>query len=78
MSLQLERMMRQAGQEMPMMQPTLEINLKHKLLNKLESAIDESLTNDLALVIFEQAQLAEGIQLDDPVGFIRRMNTLIA
>ena len=78
MSLQLERMMRQAGQEMPMMQPTLEINLKHKLLNKLESAIDESLTNDLALVIFEQAQLAEGIQLDDPVGFIRRTNTLIA
>ncbi|RTK96393.1 MAG: molecular chaperone HtpG [Neisseriaceae bacterium] len=78
MSLQLERLMRQAGQEMPSMQPTLEINLKHKLLNKLESSIDETVTNDLALVIFEQAQLAEGIQLDDPVGFIRRMNTLIA
>ena len=78
MSLQLERLMRQAGQEMPSMQPTLEINLKHKLLNKLESSIDETVTNNLALVIFEQAQLAEGIQLDDPVGFIRRMNTLIA
>lgn len=77
MSLQLERLMRQAGQEMPSMQPTLEINLKHKLLQKLESSLDETLTNELATVIFEQAQLAEGIQLDDPVGFIKRMNSLI-
>lgn len=77
MSLQLERLMRQAGQEMPSMQPTLEINLKHKLLQKLENSIDENLTTELATVIFEQAQLAEGIQLDDPVGFIKRMNSLI-
>lgn len=77
MSMQLERLMRQAGQEMPTMQPTLEINLKHKLLIKLENSIDETLTNELSTIIFEQAQLAEGIQLDDPVGFIRRMNSLI-
>ncbi|MDD3266970.1 MAG: molecular chaperone HtpG [Burkholderiales bacterium] len=77
MSIQLERMMRQAGQEMPSMQPTLEINLKHKLINKLENSIDDGITNDLSLVIFEQAQLAEGIQLDDPVGFIKRVNSLI-
>lgn len=77
MSLQLERLMRQAGQEMPSMQPTLEINLKHKLLQKLESSIDEATTNQLSLVILEQAQLAEGIQLDDPVGFIKRVNSFI-
>lgn len=77
MSLQLERMMRQAGQEMPTMQPTLEINLKHKLLQKLENSVDEIISNELATVIFEQAQLAEGIQLDDPVGFIRRVNSFI-
>lgn len=77
MSLQLERLMRQAGQEMPSMQPTLEINLKHKLLQKLESSIDEDTTNQLSLVILEQAQLAEGIQLDDPVGFIKRVNSFI-
>lgn len=77
MSIQLERLMRQAGQEMPTMQPTLEINLKHKLLTKLESSVDENQTRELSLVIFEQAQLAEGIQLDDPVGFIKRMNSFI-
>lgn len=77
MSLQLERLMRQAGQEMPSMQPTLEINLKHKLLQKLESSIDEATTNQLSLIILEQAQLAEGIQLDDPVGFIKRVNSFI-
>lgn len=78
MSMQLERMLRQAGQEVPNMQPTLEINLKHKLINKLESAIDQGQIDDLSLVIFEQAQLAEGIQLDDPVGFVKRMNSFIA
>lgn len=78
MSLQLERLMRQAGQEMPSMQPTLEINLKHKLLQKLESSVDEDSTNQLSLMILEQAQLAEGIQLDDPVGFIKRVNSFIS
>ena len=78
MSMQLERMLRQAGQEMPSSQPTLEINLKHKLISKLESSIDQSQIDNLSLVIFEQAQLAEGIQLDDPVGFVRRMNSFIA
>ena len=78
MSMQLERMLRQAGQEVPSMQPTLEINLKHKLINKLETSIDQSQIDDLSLVIFEQAQLAEGIQLDDPVGFVKRMNSFIA
>lgn len=78
MSMQLERMLRQAGQEVPSMQPTLEINLKHKLINKLETSIDQGQIDDLSLVIFEQAQLAEGIQLDDPVGFVKRMNSFIA
>ena len=78
MSMQMERLLRQAGQEIPSMQPTLEINLNHKLINKLESSIDQVQIDDLSLVIFEQAQLAEGIQLDDPVGFVKRMNSFIA
>ena len=78
MSMQMERLLRQAGQEVPSMQPTLEINLNHKLINKLESSIDQIQIDDLSLVIFEQAQLAEGIQLDDPVGFVKRMNSFIA
>lgn len=78
MSMQMERLLRQAGQEVPSMQLTLEINLNHKLINKLESSIDQVQIDDLSLVIFEQAQLAEGIQLDDPVGFVKRMNSFIA
>ncbi len=78
MSMQMERLLRQAGQEVPSMQPTLEINLNHKLINKLESSIDQVQIDNLSLVIFEQAQLAEGIQLDDPVGFVKRMNSFIA
>lgn len=78
MSMQMERLMRQAGQEMPANQPTLEINLKHKLISKLEFSIDQEQTDALSLVIFEQAQLTEGIQLDDPVGFVKRMNNFIA
>ena len=78
MSMQMERLMRQAGQTMPESQPTLEINLKHKLINKLEDSIDQLQIDALSMVIFKQAQLAEGIQLDDPVGFVKRVNSLIA
>ncbi|MEN9946361.1 MAG: hypothetical protein RLZZ293_747 [Pseudomonadota bacterium] len=77
MSMQMERLMRQAGQVMPNVQPTLEINLKHKLIAKLETTIEQAQIDDLSLMIFEQAQLAEGIQLDDPVGFVRRVNSFI-
>lgn len=78
MSMQMERLLRQAGQAVPNLQPTLEINLRHKLIHKLEDSIDQCCIDDLSLVIFEQAQLTEGIQLDDPVGFVRRMNSFIA
>ncbi len=77
MSMQMERLLRQAGQAIPEMKPTLEINLKHKLINKLEDNIDQKQIDDLSLMIFEQAQLAEGIQLEDPVGFVKRVNSFI-
>lgn len=78
MSIQLERMLRQAGQAVPESKPTLEINPNHTLIKKLENSESETDTNDLAFVIFEQAQLAEGLQLDDPVGFVQRVNKLIS
>jgi molecular chaperone HtpG len=43
----------------------------------LETTLDEQTTNDLSLVIFEQATLSEGLQLDDPVGFVTRINQFI-
>lgn len=77
MSIHLERMLKQAGQSMPESKPTLEINLNHPLIKKLESSVDDKISNDLSLVVFEQATLAEGLQLDDPVGFVARMNQFI-
>ncbi|MFN8770137.1 MAG: molecular chaperone HtpG [Neisseriaceae bacterium] len=78
MSIHLERMLRQAGQAVPESKPTLEINLNHNLIKKLENSVSEDDVKDLAFVIFEQAVLAEGLQLDDPVGFVQRMNKLIS
>lgn len=77
MSIHLERMLKQAGQAVPDSKPTLEINPVHALIKKLEISTDEKSTNDLALVIFEQATLSEGLQLDDPVGFVTRINQFI-
>lgn len=78
MSIHLERLLKQAGQAVPDSKPTLEINPEHALIKKLEMSNDEALNKDLALVIFEQAMLTEGLQLDDPTGFVQRVNKLIA
>jgi molecular chaperone HtpG len=77
MSIHLERILKQAGQAVPDSKPTLEINPTHSLIKKLENTTDEKISNDLALVIFEQATLSEGLQLDDPVGFVNRINQFI-
>ena len=74
----MERLLKQAGQEVPSNKPTLEINPDHALIKKLELSVDASETNDLAYIIFDQAALAEGMQLDDPTAFVRRMNSLIS
>lgn len=77
MSIHLERLLKQAGQTTPENKPILEINPNHELLKKLELSIDETQIKDLSFVIFEQAMLAEGLQLDDPTSFVQRVNRLI-
>lgn len=77
MSIHLERLLKQAGQATPDNKPILEINLNHDLLKKLDTSIDESQIKDLSFIIFEQAMLAEGLQLDDPSSFVQRVNRLI-
>ncbi len=77
MSIHMERLLKQAGQAVPDTKPTLEVNPDHALLKKLEASVDEEKTKDLALIIFDQAALAEGLQLDDPAAFVSRMNSLI-
>ena len=74
----LARMLKAAGQQAPDSKPTLEINPTHKLVKRIESESDTTVQSELAHVLFDQALLAEGGQLDDPASFVKRMNSLIA
>jgi molecular chaperone HtpG len=52
----------------------LEINPTHPLVEKLKSDIEAATFTDLSLILFEQSLLAEGGQLEDPAGFVKRVN----
>jgi molecular chaperone HtpG len=75
MSGNLARLMKAAGQKAPTSQPILEINPKHPVVLRLRSA--DAHFDDWAAVLFDQALLAEGGQLDDPAGFVKRINQLM-
>lgn len=77
MALHLRRVLKQSGHEMPDSAPVLEINPAHPLLQRLESEADSARAEDLALLLLEQAQVAEGAQLDDPAAFVQRLNRVI-
>ncbi len=77
MGAQMRRVLRAAGQEVPESKPILEVNLEHPLLQRLDAESDEGRFAELAHLIFEQAQLADGGQLDDPGSFVRRLNKLL-
>jgi molecular chaperone HtpG len=78
MSANLERLLKAAGQAAPTVKPTLEINPSHALVTRLNSESDDARLADWANLLFEQALLAEGGQLDDPASFVRRLNGLLA
>ncbi|WP_374328149.1 molecular chaperone HtpG [Azonexus sp.] len=71
----LARMLKAAGQPIPAAKPILEINPQHPAVLRLK--YEESRFDDWAALLFEQAQLAEGGQLDDPAGFVKRINDLM-
>jgi len=71
----LARILKAAGQAAPMSKPILEINPKHPVVLRLKT--EEAKFDDWAAVLFEQAVLAEGGQLDDPASFVRRINDLM-
>lgn len=74
LSPQLIRMLKQAGQVVPEIKPTLEINPEHPLVKKLESSAQ---FDDLANVIFDQAVIAEGGLPEDPAAYVKRINSLL-
>jgi molecular chaperone HtpG len=78
MSLRMGRILKQAGQNNPFATlPVLEVNAKHPLIARLKDTSDEAAFSDLAHVLYDQAMLAEGGELDDPATFVRRVNRLI-
>jgi molecular chaperone HtpG len=70
----LERMLKAAGQKVGAVKPILEINPSHPLVVKLKADLESASFSDLSLILFEQSLLAEGGQLDDPAGFVKRVN----
>jgi molecular chaperone HtpG len=77
MSANLARVLKAVGQEAPDMKPTLEVNLDHPLVKRLEAEGNQAKFDDLGMILFDQAQLAEGGQLDDPAAFVGRLNKLM-
>jgi molecular chaperone HtpG len=75
MSGHLARLLKQAGQNAPKSQPILEVNAEHALVKRLASA--EERFDDLAHILFDQALLAEGGQLEDPAAYVNRVNALL-
>jgi molecular chaperone HtpG len=76
MSGHLARMLKQAGQVAPKSQPVLEVNAEHSLVKKL--ATDDARFDDLANILFDQAVLAEGGQLEDPAAYVARVTKLLS
>jgi molecular chaperone HtpG len=77
MGAQMRRILEQAGQQLPSSKPTFELNPEHPLVIKLDQEQDEDRFSDLTHVLFDQASLAEGGQLDDPAAYVGRLNKLL-
>jgi molecular chaperone HtpG len=78
LSLRMGRILKQAGQNNPFASlPILEVNPKHPLVERLKDTSGEEAFADLAHVLYDQAMLSEGGELDDPASFVRRVNRLI-
>ena len=75
MGMNLARLMKAAGQNMPISRPILEINPTHPVVLRLK--YEDKQFEDWAAVLFDQALLAEGGTLDDPASFVKRINQLM-
>jgi molecular chaperone HtpG len=77
MSMNLERLLKAAGQNVPTAKPILEINPTHPIVQGLKYEPDEARFGDWSHILFDQALLAEGGQLEDPASFVKRLNELM-
>lgn len=78
-SLQMQQMMRAMGQkDFPAPKPTLEINPDNEIVKKLIARSDDAVAEDAAWLLFDQALLMEGVPLQDPAGFVQRLNRILS
>jgi molecular chaperone HtpG len=77
MAVSMQKLLKQAGHAVPDLQPILEINPEHVLVQRLKDETDDGRFNDWSFILFDQAMLSEGGQLEDPVTFVKRMNDVI-
>jgi molecular chaperone HtpG len=77
MSMNLERLLKAAGQNVPSAKPILEINPTHPIVQGLKYEPDETRFADWSHILFDQSLLAEGGQLEDPGSFVKRLNELM-
>jgi len=77
MGMQMRRILESAGQAVPENKRTFELNPTHPLVEKLNAETDENRFTDLALVLFDQAMLAEGSHLEEPTSYVSRLNKLL-
>ena len=77
MGMQMRRVLESAGQSVPENKRIFELNPSHPLVQKLNDEADSDRFNDLANVLYDQAQLAEGSQLDEPATYVARLNRLL-
>ena len=76
---QMQEMMRSMGQpDMPQIMPILEINPSHEIVLKLKEKTKQKSFDNVALLLYEQALIQEGVKLEDPAGFVKRLNSIIA
>jgi len=74
----MRRMMEAAGQALPPSKPIFELNAKHKLVTRMTDTTDEAQFADLAHVLLDEARLSAGMVLENPAGFVARVNRLLA
>lgn len=77
MALYMQQLLKQVGQDLPSTKPVLEINPTHPLLLKMEDESNDEQLTDWSMLLFEQALLAEGGQLENPADFVARLNKIM-
>jgi molecular chaperone HtpG len=78
-TIQMQSILKTLGQDgLSKVKPILEINPTHEIVLKMENLDDQEMFADVSQLLFEQAKLIEGVKIDNPAGFVKRLNTFLA